>query len=390
MKNNQVNFLALRQQFLLRSDITYLNFGSFGACPRPVFEQYQRYQLELEQEPVQFIVETGLQYLAASRKALATYINADPDDLVYVVNPSHAVNIVAKSIALQPGDQILTTSLEYGACDRTWEFYCSKAGAQYIKQPIRLPLISQEDFVDQFFKGVTAKTKLIFLSHITSSTALRFPVELIIKEAQKRGLLTFIDGAHAPGQLPLDLKELDADFYTGACHKWMMTPKGSSFLFAKRERQSMLEPLVVSWGYKSDHPSHSSFLDYHQTQGTRDFSAFLCIPAALAFMENNNWNQVSAACRALVLQNAPRFFELLGATPLAPLDDRFILQLCSFKLPTQDAERVKSILFNQYRIEVPVMRHGTDVYLRYSIQAFNSQEDLDKLYNALAAIKHQF
>ena len=254
MKNNQVNFLALRQQFLLRSDITYLNFGSFGACPRPVFEQYQRYQLELEQEPVQFIVETGLQYLAASRKALATYINADPDDLVYVVNPSHAVNIVAKSIALQPGDQILTTSLEYGACDRTWEFYCSKAGAQYIKQPIRLPLISQEDFVDQFFKGVTAKTKLIFLSHITSSTALRFPVELIIKEAQKRGLLTFIDGAHAPGQLPLDLKELDADFYTGACHKWMMTPKGSSFLFAKRERQSMLEPLVVSWGYKSDHP----------------------------------------------------------------------------------------------------------------------------------------
>ena len=390
MKNNQVNFLALRQQFFLRSDITYLNFGSFGACPRPVFEQYQRYQLELEQEPVQFIVETGLQYLAASRKALATYINADPDDLVYVVNPSHAVNIVAKSIALQPGDQILTTSLEYGACDRTWEFYCSKAGAQYIKQPIRLPLISQEDFVDQFFKGVTAKTKLIFLSHITSSTALRFPVELIIKEAQKRGLLTFIDGAHAPGQLPLDLKELDADFYTGACHKWMMTPKGSSFLFAKRERQSMLEPLVVSWGYKSDHPSHSSFLDYHQTQGTRDFSAFLCIPAALAFMENNNWNQVSAACRALVLQNAPRFFELLGATPLAPLDDRFILQLCSFKLPTQDAERVKSILFNQYRIEVPVMRHGTDVYLRYSIQAFNSQEDLDKLYNVLAAIKHQF
>jgi isopenicillin-N epimerase len=110
----------------------------------------------------------------------------------------------------------------------------------------------------------------------------------------------------------------------------------------------------------------------------------------LAFMENNNWGQVSAACRELVLENAPRFFELLGATPLAPLDDRFILQLCSFKLPTHDAERVKSILFNQYRIEVPVMRHGTDVYLRYSIQAFNSQEDLDKLYDALSAIKHQF
>ena len=390
MSSNQIISPSLRQQFLLRPDITYLNFGSFGACPRPVFEQYQRYQLELEQEPVQFIVETGPKYLAESRKALANFVNSDSDDLVYVVNPSHAVNIVAKSLALQPGDEILTTSLEYGACDRTWEFYCSKSGAHYIKQPIRLPLVSKEEFVDQFFKGVTSKTKLIFLSHITSSTALRFPVELVVKEAQKRGLLTFIDGAHAPGQLPLDLKALDADFYTGACHKWMMTPKGSSFLFAKRERQALLEPLVVSWGYKSDHPSHSAFLDYHQTQGTRDFSAFLCIPAALQFMENNNWNQVSVACRALVLENAPRFFELLGASPLAPLNDQFILQLCSFKLPTQDAERIKSILFNQYHIEVPVMRHGADVYLRYSIQAFNSQGDLDKLYEALKAIKHQF
>ena len=259
MSSNQIISPALRQQFLLRPDITYLNFGSFGACPRPVFEQYQRYQLELEQEPVQFIVETGPKYLAESRKALANFVNSDSDDLVYVVNPSHAVNIVAKSLALQPGDEILTTSLEYGACDRTWEFYCSKSGAHYIKQPIRLPLVSKDEFVDQFFKGVTSKTKLIFLSHITSSTALRFPVELIIKEAKKRGLLTFIDGAHAPGQLPLDLKALDADFYTGACHKWMMTPKGSSFLFVKRERQHLLEPLVVSWGYKSDHPSHSTF-----------------------------------------------------------------------------------------------------------------------------------
>jgi len=381
---------ALRQQFLLRPDITYLNFGSFGACPHPVFEQYQRYQLELEQEPVQFMVETGPRYLTASRKALASYINVDPDDLVYVVNPSHAVNIVAKSLALQVGDQVLSTSLEYGACNRTWEFYCSKTGAYYVKQPIQLPLVSAENFVEQFFKGVTSRTKLIFLSHITSSTALRLPVELIVQEAQKRGLLTFVDGAHAPGQLSLDLKGLGVDFYTGACHKWMMTPKGSSFLYAKKERQPLLEPLVVSWGYNSDHPSHSAFLDYHQTQGTRDFSAFLCIPAALAFMEANRWDQVSAACRALVFENAPRFCELLNTSPLAPLNDQFILQLCSFKLPTADAERIKAILFNQFHIEIPVMRHGADVYLRYSIQAFNAQEDLDKLYLALTAIRDQF
>jgi len=380
----------LRSQFLLRPDITYLNFGSFGACPKPIFERYQQYQLELEQEPVQFIVQTGLDYLATSRKALATYLHADADDLVYVINPSHAVNIVAKSLSLKPGDEVLTGNWEYGACDRTWQYYCDKSGASYIKQPIQLPIESAEDFVAQFLKGISDKTKLIFLSHITSSTALRFPVESIIKEATKRGILTFIDGAHAPGQIPLDLTSMDVDFYTGACHKWMMTPKGSSFLFAKKSQQSLLDPLVISWGYKSDHPSHSRFLDYHQTQGTRDFSAFLCIPAAIDFMKQNNWEQVSAACRALVLDNAPRFYELLGTKPLAPLREEFILQLCSFQLPTTDAERIKSILFNEYKIEVPVMRHGDKVFLRYSIQAFNSQADLDQLYNALLEIKNQF
>ncbi|MFM1857499.1 MAG: hypothetical protein RLZ05_559 [Bacteroidota bacterium] len=380
----------LRSKFLLRSDITYLNFGSFGACPKPVFDRYQQYQLELEQEPVQFIVQNGLEYLATSRKALAAYLQADSDDLVYVVNPSHAVNIVAKSLSLKPGDEILTSSWEYGACDRTWQYYCDKSGANYIKQPIRLPIESAEDFVAQFLQGISDKTKLIFLSHITSSTALRFPVESIIREATKRGILTFIDGAHAPGQIPLNLTSLGVDFYTGACHKWMMTPKGSSFLYAKKSQQSLLDPLVISWGYNSDHPSHSRFLDYHQTQGTRDFSAFLCIPAALEFMQQNSWEQVSAACRALVLDNAPRFYELLGAKPLAPLREEFILQLCSFQLQTNDAERIKSILFNEYKIEVPVMRHGDKVFLRYSIQAFNSQTDLDQLYNALAAIKNQF
>lgn len=390
MKTTAPTLPDLRSQFLLRPDITFLNFGSFGACPKPIFKRYQEFQLELEQEPVQFIVETGLSYLATSRRALGTYLHADPDDLVFVVNPSHAVNLVAKSLLLKPGDEVLSSSWEYGACDRTWQYYCDKAGAAYIKQPIQLPLESTEHFIEQFVKGITSKTKLIFLSHITSSTALRFPVERIIQEATQRGILTFIDGAHAPGQLPLNLQELGADFYTGACHKWMMAPKGCSFLYAKRDRQAMLDPLVVSWGYKSDHPSHSRFLDYHQTQGTRDFSAFLCIPAAIEFMQQYNWNQVAKDCRKLVYDNAPRFYDLLDAQPLAPLRDTFILQLCSFRLPTKDAERIKSILFNQYNIEVPVMRHGDQVFLRYSIQAFNTQADLDQLYAALAAIRDQF
>jgi len=239
----QHNTKDLRSQFLLRDDITFLNFGSFGACPKPVFKKYQEYQLELEQEPVLFMTATSLQYLKNSRQALGEYINCDADDLVFMPNPSHAVNLIAKSFPLKEGDEVLATDIEYGACDRAWQFYCDKAGAVYKRQPIRFPLESKDDFVEQFFKGLTSKTKLIFISHITSSTGLRLPVEEVCKMAKEKGLMVFVDGAHAPGQIPLDLHTLDADIYTGACHKWMMTPKGSSFLYVKWEYQN----LFVRW-----------------------------------------------------------------------------------------------------------------------------------------------
>ena len=374
---------TLREQFLLRPDITYLNFGSFGACPKPVFEQYQQFQLELEQEPVQFITNTGLQYVKNAREALGNYLDADADDLVFVTNPSYAVNIIAKSFALGAGDEVLTTEWEYGACDRTWQYYCDKAGARYIKQPIRLPLQGQDDFVEQFLKGVTKRTKLIFLSHITSSTAIRFPIEKLVAEAKKLGIMTFVDGAHAPAQVPLSLRSLGVDIYTGACHKWMMTPKGSSFLYVRKEHQGLFDPLVISWGYKADKPSHSLFLDYHQQQGTRDFSAFCTIPAAISFMKENNWDEISSQCRQVVVKNATRFCNLLDAEPLLPLDDFFVRQMFSIPIRTQDPELLKTRLYNEHRIQIPVMRHGDRVFIRYSIQAFNQPEDLDRLEEAL-------
>jgi isopenicillin-N epimerase len=376
----------LRSQFLLRPDITFLNFGSFGACPKPVFERYQQFQLELEQEPIQFMTNTGWQYVATARKALGEYLDADADDLVFVTNPSYAVNIIAKSFALRAGDEVLTTNLEYGACDRTWQYYCEKAGAHYVRQPIRLPLQSQEDFATQLMAGVTPKTKLIFLSHITSSTAIRFPVEKVVAAAKQLGIMTFVDGAHAPAHVPLSLRSLGADIYTGACHKWMMTPKGSSFLYVRREHQALFDPLVISWGYKADKPSHSLFLDYHQQQGTRDLSAFCCIPAAISFMKEHNWEEVSSQCRQLVLNNAMRFCNLLGAEPLVPLDDFFVRQLFSVPIRTSEPEKLKARLFDEFKIEIPIMRQSDRVFIRYSIQAFNSQEDLDRLEQALVRI----
>jgi len=373
----------ISSQFLLKKDITFLNFGSFGACVKPVFEKYQQLQLELEQEPVQFITVKGLQYLKASREALAAYINCNADDVVYVTNPSYAVNAIAKSFDLKKDDEVLTTNLEYGACDKTWSYYCEKVGAKYVRQQIDFPLTTKDAFIEQFIKGITPKTKLIFISHITSTTGLRLPVEEICAIAKQQGILIFIDGAHAPAQVEVDLQKLDVDFYTGACHKWMMTPKGSSFLYVKKALQNGIDPLIVSWGYKSAFPSSSQFLDYHQLNGTRDYTAFLTIPTAIDFMQEHHWDNVAKECRELTKANANELCKILKAKPLCPISDDFLVQLYSATIKTTEPEKLKELLYTKYKVEVPVMRHFDKVYLRYSIQAFNTQQHLDSLFDAL-------
>jgi isopenicillin-N epimerase len=385
-QNNLLMYNSFINHFLLNQNITFLNFGSFGATAKPVFNQYQQYQLQLEEEPVQFITVTGLQLLQQSREALANYIHCNANDVVYVTNPSYAVNIIAKSFALQAGDEILTTDLEYGACEKTLQYYCDKVNARLIKQPTPFPLTTKEAFVENFFKGVTANTKMIFISHITSTTGLRLPVEEICAKAKSLGLITFVDGAHAPGQVPVNLQTLEADIYTGACHKWMLTPKGSSFLYVKKQYQQLFDPLVVSWGYKAAVPSNSLFLDYHQTQGTRDFSAFLTIPTALQFMEQHNWTEVSNACKQIVLETAPIIINALHANPIAPIGNQFLVQLYSTPIKTSEPEKLKALLYYEYKIEIPVMRHYNAVYLRYSIQAFNTIEQIEYLAQCLKKI----
>jgi isopenicillin-N epimerase len=382
MQNN-----SIKSQFLLDPSVTYLAFGSFGSCPKPIFEDYQKWQLELEKEPAQFITVNGLNYLKRSREALAKFINCDADDLVYTTNPSYAINIVAKSFKLNPGDEILSTNFEYGALDRTWNYYCKKAGAKFVRQNISLPLVSKEKFIEEFFSGLTSKTKAIFISQITSTTALVFPVKEICEIAKAKGLFTIVDGAHVPGHIHLDLAEIKADVYTGACHKWMMTPKGNSFLYVKKEFQKLFDPLVVSWGYESVYPSHSQFLDYHQMQGTRDFSAFLTTPKAIEFLKENNWIQTAADCRKLAHSNYKRFCDLFGSQPLCRVSDEFLGQMCSIPLKSSQPEKLQRVLFEKYKIEIPVMKHENYVFIRYSIQGYNTQEDLDVLYNALKEIK---
>ena len=207
--------------FMLNPDIAFLNHGSFGAAPKPVFEKYQWWQRELERQPVEFL---GSQrrfnsLMREARTALAAYVHCGADDLVYVPNATTGMNIVARSLHLQAGDEILTTDHEYGALDRTWRFLCKTSGAVYKHQPIPLPVTTHADFVDRFWSGVTPRTKVVYLSHITSPTALTFPIKEICRRACAAGILSVIDGAHAVGQIPLDMDTLGADFYASNCHK---------------------------------------------------------------------------------------------------------------------------------------------------------------------------
>ena len=379
----------LRDQFLIDPDITFLNFGSFGACPKPVFKKYQDLQLLLEKEPVHFMTKSGPELLYNAKRSLGEYIHCNPDDLIFVTNPSYAVNIIAKSFNLEKGDEVLATGIEYGACDKTWEYYCEKKGAKYIRKKISLPIKDKQSFILEFLEGVTTKTKLIFISHITSSTGLRLPVEEICEWANKNKILIFVDGAHAPGQIPLDLSKLGADIYTGACHKWMMTPKGCSFLYVNKKIQDQFDPLIISWGYKALFPSRSKFQDYHQMQGTRDFTAFLTIPDSIKFMQDHNWDEVSAKCRAMVKKNAPDFIELLQTKALCEIDSEFIVQLFSIPVNCKDPEELHDRLYNIFKIQIPVMRQDEKVFIRYSIQAFNTQSDLDVLYDTLNKLKNE-
>lgn len=376
----------MKDFFLLNPTLTFLNHGSFGACPQPIFENYQSFQREMESDPVQFVQKKFGEHLAKAKQALAHFIHCDADDFIFTPNPTVAINTIMRSLNLKAGDEILATDHEYGAMDRTWNFYSKESGVKYIRQSISLPVVSKEQIIEEFWKGCSSKTKLIFLNQISSTTALIFPVKEICDKARALGITTIIDGAHVPGHIDLDITALNPDYYTGTLHKWMLAPKGSSFLYVKKELQKQIDPLVVSWGYESLAPSESQFLDYHEYQGTNDNSAYLCTPAVIEFLQKNNWKQKSAEAKELVLKNYPRFCALLGSQPIAPLTTDFFGQMASIPIQTTKPQELKNLLYEQYKIQVPVMLLNSNVYLRYSINAYNSQADLDILYRALEDI----
>lgn len=376
--------MTLRDDFLLDRTVTFLNHGSFGATPRPVLEAQRRWQDEMERQPVEFLGRRFYNLLAQSRKNLADYLGTQPDNLVYVTNATTGVNIVAHSLNLGPGDEVLTTDHEYGACDRAWRFYANRQGFKYTNQTVSLPVTDPLQFVDSFWQGVNAHTRVIYISHITSPTALIFPVDIICARARKAGIMTVVDGAHAPGQIPLNLDELQADFYTGNLHKWLCAPKGSAFLYAHPSVQSLIHPLTVSWGWEAETPGPSPFIDFLEWTGTRDISAFLAVPDAIAFQEKQNWPLLRTACHELAAQTQLRITHLTGLAPLHPNDAVWFSQMASSPLPSHiDAAWLKDNLYTRFRVEVPIVTWNHRIFVRCSFQAYNTPADADILINAL-------
>jgi len=379
-----------RDDFLLDPEVVFLNHGSFGATPRVVFEEYQRLQLEMERNPVEWLGRRADELMAAARTDVARYVGARADDLVFFPNPTTAVNMVAKSLELRPGDQIVTTDHEYGAMDRTWRKLTAEAGAEYVRVPIPVPVTTAADFIERVWSAVTPRTRVLFLSHLTSATALVFPVHELCRRARAAGILTIVDGAHVPAHIPLDLGTLDCDIYTGALHKWMCAPKGCSFLWARREVQPMLQPLVVSWGWESDHPSDSQFVDHHEWQGTRDLAPFLAARAAVQFVTMHDWATVQADGHRRTLQIRAAVDALTGLEPISPeqgTDHEWIGQLASIRLPHDtDVVALKARLFDEFRIEVPVHRWNDVPLLRVSCTAHTTEADGDALVAALRSL----
>jgi isopenicillin-N epimerase len=373
----------MKDIFLLSPDVTFLNHGSYGACPKPVFEKYQFWQRELERQPVQFMVEKVYKHLETARKKLGELVGCNSGDLIFIPNPTTGFTTMTNCLSLKPGDEILSTDHEYGALIRGWNTISKKTGARFIQREIPLPCTTHEDFTEYFCEGITKKTKVIFISHITSSTAMIFPIHEICRRARERGILTIIDGAHVPGHIPINILDIDPDVYIGACHKWLCAPKGSSFLYVRKTFQDNIAPLITSWGDEGCDPSDSSFLLENQWQGTRDMSAFLSVTEAIEFQQKNNWSDLTKKCRWLVRETRSRLDEYFDLMHICPNTEEWIGQMASVEIKIDDPIKIKNDLLKNYSIEVPIFEWKGKTLLRYSINVYNDQQDIDLLIYAL-------
>ncbi|MHB1845659.1 MAG: aminotransferase class V-fold PLP-dependent enzyme [Deltaproteobacteria bacterium] len=391
---------SLRDHWTLDPEVAYLDHGCYGACPRPVLAAQAELRARMEREPVRFLSRELPALLDRARGELALFLGADPDDLAFVSNATEGVATVLASLPLRDGDELLTTDHAYNACRNALDRIAARTGAKVVVAQVPFPLRRPEEIADAVLSAVTPRSRLALLDHVTSPTALVFPLETLVPALRARGVETLVDGAHAPGQLPLSLGSLGAAYYTGNCHKWLCAPKGAAFLHVRRELQPSIRPLQTSHGANSPRVDRSRFRLEFDWRGTADPTPWLCVPEALRFIEGlrpGGWPAHVAENHSLALRARARLCETLGIA--APCPPELLASMASVPLPAAPGpfdplapEPLREALW-QRGIDVPVFPWaGGGValpfgrLLRVSAQAYVEPGDLDRLCAALARL----
>ena len=390
----------LRKYWLLEDGLAFLNHGSFGACPRVVMEEQSRLRAEMERNPVRFLWREIGERLDAARAELARFVGADAEELAFVPNATTAVNSVLRSLELQPGDELIATDHGYNACGNILAECARRTGAKVFTARIPFPIRGPEQAVAAILSAVTPRTRFVLVDHVTSPTALVLPVAEIIREVEPRGIAVFVDGAHAPGMLPLDLRALQPSFYTGNLHKWVCAPRGAGFLFVRQDRQQGVHPATISHGYNTPREGRSQFHDEFDWQGTLDVTAWLTVPAAIRFgarLLPGGWPALMRHNHELALAARRLLCERLGIEP--PCPDAMLGSMAALPLPGALQEKnpgesraviarfdpLQSALLEQHCIEVPIVRWGAPArrWFRISAHAYNSPDEYERLADAL-------
>lgn len=378
------NWEQWREQWLIRPGVTYLNHGSFGPPPRAVQAARLAWQQQLDAQPMDFFVRGYEPAWFAARQRLSRFVHTDEQNLAFVENATAAMNAVADSFRLQPGDEVVLTDHEYGAVQRIWQRAAARAGGgepRIARLPERIE--SAQQVVEILLAAATPRTRLIVVSHITSPTAITLPVRDIVRRAHQRGIAVCVDGPHALAQIPVDLDQLDCDFYCASCHKWLSAPFGSGFLYVAPEQQGTIRPPQLSWGRLLPKRPRS-WSDEFIWSGTRDPSSYLAVPAAIEFLEQIGVDRFRQRTHELAHYARSRLVELTGATPLVPDDPQWYAAMTHVPLPPGDAACLQRQLWEGYAIEVPIIEWNGRRWIRVSCHLYNRPDDIDRLVEALA------
>ncbi|MST94188.1 MAG: aminotransferase class V-fold PLP-dependent enzyme [Pedosphaera sp.] len=381
-----------RRLWALAPGTVFLNHGSFGACPRPILKFQAELRAQMEAEPVQFLWRRYEERLEPARAELARFVGAQARDLAFVTNATTGVNAVVRSLKLRRGDELLTTNRDYNACRNVLVEAARRAGAKVVVARVPFPLRHAEDVLEAVLRAVTKRTRLAMIDHVTSDTGLVLPIARVIRALETRGVETLVDGAHAPGMVPLDLRKLRPAYYTGNLHKWVCAPKGAAFLWAREDRQDGLQPAVISHGNNRPRRGCSAFQDRFDWGGTFDPTAWLCVGEAIRWMGRllpGGWPELRARNHALAVRARRILCDRLKVEP--PCPDNLLGSLATVPLPGQypdsrepgkiDAQQLR--LHDKFGIEVPFVRIEQRRWFRVSAQIYNSPAEYEYLADAL-------